>query len=185
MRTSFRTLLALSALGFVAATSSNAAAQAPVARQALAVTAQNRTAAAEASKGAARRDDRARPGDVLHYRLTFTNVAGKPVRGVALSNPIPSGLRLVAGTARASRADARAEYSIDGGKTFSAEPAETVVVDGREITRPASSDRYTHVRWTVGEWVAPDAVVTAEFDARLTTPATQSTTNAPDSARSK
>lgn len=146
-----------------------AAAQAPAAPgiPALAVVAENRTAAAEAARGRRRSDERLRPGDVLRYRLTFTNAAARPVRQVRLDNPIPAGLHFVAGSARSARADARAEYSADGGKTFSAQPMETVVVDGKQVRRPAAPERYTHVRWTVGDWVAPSAAVTAEFEARL------------------
>ncbi len=139
--------------------------------QALTVTADNRTAAAEAARGAPRRDATARPGDVLRYRLRFTNVVGRPVRGVELKNPLPGGVRFVPGSTRATRDDARAEYSIDGGRSFSAQPMEEVLVDGRRVQRPAAPERYTHVRWIVGGWVAPGATVTAEFDARLAAPA--------------
>ncbi|HEX2189402.1 MAG TPA: hypothetical protein VHG51_10915, partial [Longimicrobiaceae bacterium] len=70
-------------------------------------------------------------------------------------------------SARSSRADARAEYSADGGATFSAQPTEEVVVEGRRVRRPVSPERYTHVRWTVDGWVAPGATVAAELDARF------------------
>lgn len=133
----------------------------------LTVTATNRTRAAEAERGAPREDDRVRPGDVLRYRLTFTNTAGRPVRGVNLSNPLPEGFRFVDGSVRSSRDDARPEYSADGGRTFSARPMEEVMVDGKPVRRPVAPERYTHVRWTVDGWVAPGATVTAELDARL------------------
>lgn len=134
---------------------------------ALTVTARNQTAAAEAAVGAPRRDDRVRAGDVLRYRLTFTNVGKQRVRGVELKNPLPPQFRFVAGSAQASREDTKVEYSIDGGRTFSPQPMEEVVVDGRRVQRAAPPEKYTHVRWTVGGWVAPGATVTAEFDARL------------------
>jgi len=141
--------------------------QAQAAPQALVVTASNRTATADAARGAKRADDRARPGDVLHYTLTFTNVTPAPVRGVTLANPLPAGVHFVGGSARATREDARAEYSADGGKTFSTQPVEEVVVDGRTVTRPVAPERFTHVRWTVAGSVAPGATVVAEFDARV------------------
>lgn len=142
-------------------------AQAPQGPQPLVISADNRTAAADADRGAPRRDDRVRPGDVLRYRLRFTNVAGRPVRAVELANPLPAEFRFVAGSAKADRMDARAEYSVDGGKTFSAQPMEEVVVDGRRVRRPAPPEKYTHVRWTVGGWVAPGATVTAEYEAQF------------------
>ena len=84
---------------------------------------------------------------------------------------LENGFRFVGGSTRASRDDARAEYSADGGRTFSAQPMEEVVVEGRRVRRPVAPERYTHVRWTVDGWVAPGATVTAEFDARLAGPA--------------
>lgn len=136
-------------------------------QSALSVMADNRTAASDASRGAPRPDNKARVGDVLRYRLTFTNVAGRPVRGVTLNNPLSAGVQLVGGSARASRQDANVEYSADGGKTFSPSPTERVMVDGLMVERPISAERFTHVRWSVEGWVQPNATVVAEFDARV------------------
>ena len=170
-----RTLSMLAALALTLGAAS-AQAQRAAAPQALVVTAENRTATAEAARGATRRGDAARPGDVMRYRLTFTNVAGRPVRGVQLANPLPAGIRLVEGTPRASREDARAEYSADGGKSFSARPMEDVIVDGRTVRRPVPAERYTHVRWTVDGTVAAGATVVAEYDARIGAPPAGSNT---------
>jgi uncharacterized repeat protein (TIGR01451 family) len=144
-------------------------AQQPAARpaSALVVTAQNRTAADAAARGARRNDATVHAGDVLRYRLTFTNVAGRPVRQVALQNPVAAGLQFVGGSAKASRTDARAEFSADHGATWSAHPMETVIVDGRPVERAIAPERYTGVRWIVDGWVSPGATVTAEFEARL------------------
>lgn len=133
----------------------------------LTVAATNRTASEAAARGVARQDSTVLPGDVIRYTLTFTNSLDHAVRGLKLSNPIPAGLHLVGGSTWASRDDARLEYSIDGGKTFSAQPTESVAVDGHTVQRPASPDRYTNVRWVVAGDVAPKAVVTARFEARL------------------
>lgn len=133
----------------------------------LAVTAENRTALAEAAKGAKRADEKVRDGDVVRYRLTFTNTTGRAIRDVRLGDPIPAGLRYVAGSAQTTRADARLEFSADGGKTWAATPMEKVVVNGKSVTRPVPAERYTDVRWTVPGLVEPAAVVTAEFDARM------------------
>ncbi|HEX8832274.1 MAG TPA: hypothetical protein VF705_13955 [Longimicrobium sp.] len=132
----------------------------------LQVTAVNRTAAELAARGTPRADKQVRTGDVVRYRLAFTNPQRTPVRPV-LSNPIAPGMVFVAGSARTARTDARAEYSIDGGRTFSAQPMETVVVNGRSVQRAAAPEKYTHVRWTVGGFVAPGATVVAEFDVRF------------------
>ena len=173
MKRSWTLLLPLLVLCAAPARAQQAAEPSP-----LVVTATNRTGAAEAERGAPRRDEGVRAGDVLRYRLTFTNTAGRPVRGVNLANPLPQSFRFRAGTARSSRDDARAEYSADGGRTFSAQPMEEVVVEGRRVRRAVAPERYTHVRWTVDGWVAPGATVTAEFDARFATHAAGTTPGA-------
>jgi uncharacterized repeat protein (TIGR01451 family) len=146
---------------------------------ALVVTAENRTADAAAARGAKRSDAAVHAGDVLRYKLTFTNTAGRPVRQVALQNPVASGLQFVAGSAKSSRQDARAEYTADGGATWSARPMETVTVDGNPVPRAIAPERYTGVRWVVDGWVTPGATVTAEFEARLAMRTTASAPAAP------
>ena len=143
-------------------------AQAPTrAPSALAVSAETRTAMAAAARGAKRADSTVHAGDVLRYKLTFTNTAGRPVRQVALQNPVASGLQFVAGSASSSRQDARAEYSADNGVTWSPKPMETVLIDGKRVERAVAPERYTGVRWIVDGWVSPGATVTAQFEARL------------------
>lgn len=134
---------------------------------ALVVAAENRTAMDAAARGAKRPDAAAHAGDVLRYKLTFTNTAGRPVRRVALQNPVAPGLQFVAGSARTSREDARAEYSVDNGATWSTRPMETVVIDGKRVERDVAPERFTGVRWMVDGWVTPGATVTAQFEARL------------------
>jgi uncharacterized repeat protein (TIGR01451 family) len=138
-------------------------------RPALTIAVQNRTASAEAGRGAARADSSVRPGDVLHYTLTFVNSTERAIRDVRLSNPVPKGLELVAGTVRASRDDALPEFSADGGLTFATTPTVQVVVDGKTVRRPVPPAQYTHVRWTVNGSVAPRATITAEYETRVST----------------
>jgi uncharacterized repeat protein (TIGR01451 family) len=145
-----------------------ARAQAPVRpASALAVTAENRTAMSAEARGAKRADAAVHAGDVLRYKLTFTNTAGRPVRQVALQNPVANGLQFVPGSASVSRQDARAEYSADNGATWSVKPMETVTIDGKRVERAVAPERYTGVRWIVNGWVSAGATVTAQFEARL------------------
>jgi uncharacterized repeat protein (TIGR01451 family) len=138
--------------------------QAMIAAPSLIVSALNTTAAAESD-----RPMRAtvQPNDVLRYTLTFTNPTGRSLGNVELKNPIPAGVHLVAGSTHASRTDARIEFSADGGKSWSAAPMESVMVDGQSLSRPIPADRYTHVRWLVRGAVGPQATVTADFEARV------------------
>ncbi len=104
----------------------------------------------------------AKPGDVIRYGLVFTNVTAGPVKNIQFVDPIPAGMVYVLGSAAADR-PVRLEYSIDGGKSYSAQPVIAVVQDGKTVEQPAPRERYTHVRWTVLGSLAPGAKVTAEF----------------------
>ncbi len=107
------------------------------------------------------------PGDIILYRLVFTNVRDIPVRNVEFKDPLPAGLRFVVGSATADRDDVAISYSIDGGQTYTAQPTIEVEVDGERVTRAAPPEIYTHVRWLVSGWVQPGAQVTAEFRTQL------------------
>ncbi|HEV2671831.1 MAG TPA: hypothetical protein VGU74_12100 [Gemmatimonadales bacterium] len=132
------------------------------AQRPLVVTAENLNA-----KGRGSKSEAVLPGDVLKYRLRFTNLNQGDVRGVVFTNPVPTGLRYVDGSAGADRQDVLVEYSTDGGKAFSARPMVTEVVGGKRVQKPAPPEQYTHVRWTVRGSIASGASVTAEFRATL------------------
>lgn len=169
----------------LAVASAPLAAQQPAARTtspSLVMTAVNTTAAAAKARGAARPDSSAVPGDVVRYAMVFTNTTDGAIRNVKLDNPVPAGLQYIGGSARTSRTDAGTDFSADGGRTYTAQPMETVVIDGRQVTRPVPAERYTHVRWVISGAVAPGATVTAEYTARVAdgrAPAPAAGNNAP------
>ena len=110
--------------------------------------------------------NRVAPGDVVEYRLVFTNITGRPVNNIQFTDPLPEGMHYLKGTAGAGREDVDVEFSLDGGTSYSEQPMVEVVVDGRTEQRPASPEDYTHIRWTVHGEVQPDARVTAAFQVR-------------------
>jgi len=158
----FPTLLAAVGGLILSALGTAAQAQAPAPRP-LTVTAQNLTARS------AGRSAEVLPGDTVRYELRFVNAQSGPVHNVVFDNPIPSGLRYLAGTAGADRQDVTVTYSIDGGRTYSAQPTVQRVVDGRRVNVPAPPELYTHIRWIVQGELLPGARVTAEFRAQLAT----------------
>jgi uncharacterized repeat protein (TIGR01451 family) len=92
------------------------------------------------------------PGDRILYKIQVTNHGDRDARHASALGPIPAGTTFVAGTATTS-ADLRVDYSVDGGKSFSASPTITVTdKDGKTQVVPAPAERYTTVRWT---WNAP------------------------------
>jgi uncharacterized repeat protein (TIGR01451 family) len=131
--------------------------------QALVITAHNVTADAA---GARKNSAVATPGDVIRYTLVFTNLTAGPVKNIQFVDPIPQGTVYVLGSAAADR-PVRVEYSIDGGKSYSARPVMAVVQDGRQVEQPAPRERYTHVRWTVLGSLAAGAKVMAEFRTQI------------------
>jgi len=150
------------------------AAQQPQTTDRLVVTAENLMAGDERHQAWAERGGKATdvlPGDVVRFTLRFTNTTDQPVRDVVFSNPVPQGMRYVAGSAAASSDSAAITFSIDGGATYAAQPMiEVTDENGRRRTVPAPPESYTHVRWTVRDWVQPGAQVTAEFRAELPAP---------------
>jgi len=141
-------------------------AQTPDAPRALVVTAENLTVA-ESPSGRPGSPSVLQPGDVVRYRLLFTNLSADSVRQVQFNDPVPAGLRYVAGSARADRPDVVIEFSIDSGRSYSARPEIEEVVNGQKVRRPAPPESYTHVRWTERGWVRTRSKVSAEFKVQL------------------
>ena len=133
----------------------------------LVITAVNMTAESAKKAGQERNDKAmARPGDVLGYSLAFTNVTHGAVTNVQFVDPLPQGLVYRPGSARADK-PVRIEYSIDGGKSYTAQPMIVVVENGKRVEKPAPREAYTHIRWTVSGPLAPGAQVTAGFQAEV------------------
>ncbi len=114
-----------------------------------------------------RNPNRVAQGDVVEYRLVFTNITGRPVNNIQVTDPLPEGMHYLQGTAGADREDVDVEFSLDGGTSYSEQPMVEVVVDGRTELRPASPEDYTNIRWTVHGEVQPEASVTAAFQVRF------------------
>ena len=162
-----RAALGLAALGLAALAPVPVAAQRVAPPGALAVTAE-RVAAASDSVTRPRTSRAATTllsGDEVRYRLRFTNTTEGPVRNVRFANPVPKGLVMVGASATADRDDAQVEYSIDGGRSYAAQPMVEVEEEGRRVRRPAPSSMITDLRWTVAGAVAPGETVAVAYRA--------------------
>ncbi len=85
------------------------------------------------------------PGDVIEYRIKAVNTSDGDLKNVVIGAKIPTGTTYVPGSATDTP-----EFSIDNGKTFSKEPVKyTVIVDGKKVTKTATPDMYTNIRWQV------------------------------------
>jgi uncharacterized repeat protein (TIGR01451 family) len=86
----------------------------------------------------------ASPGDELVVTVTFANVSGQALDGVRITQPIPSNMRYVDGSAIGPGSEVL--YSIDGGASYG-QPNELKVVAADGTRRAATADDYTHIRW--------------------------------------
>jgi uncharacterized repeat protein (TIGR01451 family) len=108
--------------------------------------------------------DKAKPKDVIEYRLTYRNDGSDPVRSIFITDPIPSGTEYIESSA--SEPDmGRVEFSIDGGKTYHSWPIEIIeeTKDGHEKVTRATPEMVTHIRWTLTETFTPDHQVTVSY----------------------
>jgi hypothetical protein len=101
--------------------------------------------------------DKARPGDVVDYRVTYANATKTNVSHVMATLPIPAdSMVLLAGSA----VPANALVSVDG-KQFAAPPLRRNVTlpDGRVEARAIPVSEYRFLRWDLGTIAAGQAKV--------------------------
>jgi uncharacterized repeat protein (TIGR01451 family) len=106
----------------------------------------------------------AMPGEVLVFRIVYTNEGSEPAENVQLTNPVPEQMVYEEGSAKSG--GTVVTFSVDGGKSF-AEPGSLTVTgeDGRQ--RPAEPADYTHIRWQLVEPVPQNRGGSVSFRARL------------------
>ncbi len=92
-----------------------------------------------------------KPGEILDWTIVSENSGNAAARSYQTIGHIPSGTVYVAGSAKA--AGAKAVFSIDNGKTFSAQPMiEVKQADGSSKQVAAPVAMYTEIRY---EWADP------------------------------
>jgi uncharacterized repeat protein (TIGR01451 family) len=97
-------------------------------------------------------------GQVVYYTVRITNPTPVFANKVQVSQLIPANTTYQPGSAAGPAA--QIEFSIDGGLTFG-RPEDLKQADG---TR-APPERYTHIRWTLRNPLAPGATALARFRA--------------------
>jgi len=107
------------------------------------------------------------PGEKILYTLDLTNSGGEEARNPVALGPVPAGTAFVPGTA-STAPGLTVDYSVDGGKTFSAKPTITVTgKDGRPQVVPAPADRYTTIRWIWGTPLPAGATATVSYQVQV------------------
>jgi uncharacterized repeat protein (TIGR01451 family) len=94
----------------------------------------------------------ARPGQVVEYRVIVTNIGNETIAAsnALLTGPVPTTTTYIANTATASSAEARLEFSADGGATFAEKPMiEKENDQGEKELVEALPEDYTATRWAI------------------------------------
>jgi uncharacterized repeat protein (TIGR01451 family) len=104
------------------------------------------------------------PGDVVAYTIDARNVSTTGADRVVITDPIPSKMKYLDGSADAAGAELL--FSVDGGFRFAA-PDELTVANEDGTRRPAVASDYTHVRWVFATPLAPAEQRSVRFLAQL------------------
>lgn len=95
------------------------------------------------------------PGDKVVFTLKYKNEGSDPAVGFRATNPMPAAIQFI------EVQEEWAEVSVDGGKNWGKLTALSVTnksSDGSaDVTRPASAQDVTHVRWVFAQPIAVGA----------------------------
>lgn len=103
------------------------------------------------------------PGELIRYRLDYSNDGADAAENVALVMPVPAEVTFI--EASVEGAPSAVSYSADDGATFATRDA-VMVADGDQA-RLASAAEITHIKWEFAEPIAPAATGTVSFRATL------------------
>ncbi|HEX3550913.1 MAG TPA: hypothetical protein VHT53_11080 [Candidatus Elarobacter sp.] len=105
-------------------------------------------------------------GDEIEYDIVAANGGDSPALRLVPVGRIPAGTAYVEGSAKA--AHAHAEFSLDGGKTWSAVPTVKVrAADGTMVVKKADPSLYTAVRFVTDGAIAAHASSAYSYEVRV------------------
>ncbi|MBD2189075.1 DUF11 domain-containing protein [Pseudanabaena mucicola] len=110
-----------------------------------------------------------RPGETVRYVVTASNTSDRNIKKLVVTQPIPKSSIYVLGSATLPNIQGvKVDYSIDGGKTYTATPTIRVKNEkGEIVTVPAPDNMYTHVRWNFGDNFPAKTAVNATYQVRI------------------
>ncbi|MFN2454801.1 MAG: hypothetical protein ABR577_11335 [Pyrinomonadaceae bacterium] len=107
------------------------------------------------------------PGETLSWTIISQNDGDGAARDYKAVGQIPRGTVFIAGSAETEHA-AEVTYSIDGGKTFEAQPLiEEKQADGTTKRVPAPVSAYTQVRYEWADGLAAGGKLNASYKVRV------------------
>ena len=101
-------------------------------------------------------------GREVFYTVRIRNPGAQSAQNVVVVQRVPQNTAYVARSAAGPGADI--SLSTDGGQTFTSEDA-LIYTDPTGLTRPATAQDCTHIRWRLRNPLAPGAVALARFRA--------------------
>lgn len=105
-------------------------------------------------------------GDQIQYDIVASNAGTSPALKLVPVGKIPAGTVYVDGSAKAARA--HAEFSLDGGKTWSAAPTVRVrQPDGSTVVKKADPALYTAVRFVTDGAIAAHQTAAYVYEVRV------------------
>jgi uncharacterized repeat protein (TIGR01451 family) len=105
-------------------------------------------------------------GDQIQYDIVASNAGDSPALRLVPIGKIPAGTAYVDGSAKAPRA--HAEFSLDGGKTWSATPTVKVrLPDGTTVVKKADPSLYTAVRFVTDGAIAAHGSIAYSYEVRV------------------
>ena len=108
-----------------------------------------------------------KPGELLDWTITSENSGNAPAHEYKAVGQIPRGTQFVAGSATAD-GSATVVYSIDNGKSFSAQPTiEEKQTDGSVKRVAAPAAMYTHLRYEWSDPLAQGGKLNASYKVRV------------------
>ena len=105
------------------------------------------------------------PGETIAWTVTARNTGDSAASRFVTVERIPAGTTYVAGSAKA--ADTHVQFSLDGGKTWSAKPMLHVHTAAGDVLKAADPSAYTAVRWVTFPALAPKATETFSYEVRV------------------
>ena len=105
-------------------------------------------------------------GDAVEYDIAATNTGNAPALKLMPRAKIPTGTAYVDGSAKAPRS--KVEFSLDQGKTWSANPTVTVKgPTGTPVVKKADPSLYTMIRFVTDGALAPHGTLQYSYEVRV------------------
>lgn len=111
--------------------------------------------------------DKARPKDIIEYKLTYTNDSSSPLKKITITDPIPVGTVYISRSASKPEIG-EVQFSIDGGENFQPWPILILKKTGtssEEEWTKAEPEMVTHIQWIIDSTIEPDHEIAISYRA--------------------